>query len=113
MADAYKILFRGDLSNTTTAPAIYTPNTAGAHFAIIKNIVIWNHGANTEIVSLFFDANTANGQWGSTKKLAPTGADGSSMEWDGTFSLANTDTIYANTTDSTAVSIVISGDEVS
>src|ERR1051326_4049324 len=111
MADTYKILYRNDLPNTAAPAALYSPGTG--KMGIIKNIRLTNHGANTETVKFFINGTNANNQIDDGMTLAPSGSDGSSMEWDGTMALANTDAIYANTTDSTAVACVISGDEVS
>jgi hypothetical protein len=111
MADTYKILYGALLGNAATPASVYSPGLAKQ--AIIKNITVHNTGANTEIVQFYINGQTQAFQWGPDITLAPDGSDGHASEWDGTLPLANTDTLYANSTDSSAVGCFVSGDEIS
>jgi hypothetical protein len=108
--DTYKVLYQNDLPNTASPSALYTPGSG--KMGIIKNIKLYNHGANSETVRWFINGTNANNRFANLT-LTAAGSDGSQMEWDGTIALNNADAIYANTTDSTAVACIITGDEVS
>jgi|SRR5579872_470859 len=110
MADTYKVLFQGQLG-TGAAGTIYTPGVG--KMGIIKNMMIKNVGANTETVTFFLNGTSTAAQFGENLILSPTGSDGSSAEWDGTLALANGDILRANSTDATAVTLLVTGDEIS
>jgi hypothetical protein len=106
--DTYKVLYTGQLA--AAAASLYTPGTGKQ--AIVKNITLQNLGANTETVTLYINGTAVSNKW-SILALSPTGTDGASAEWDGTISLANTDSIQGFATDATAVTCIFSGDEIS
>ncbi len=109
MADTYKILSTSQLPSA--AANAYTPGTG--KMAIIKNITLVNQGANTETVVLYVNGTDTAHQWGTSLVLSATGSDGASAEWDGTLPLNNADFFAAKSTDATAVTMIVSGDEIS
>ncbi len=109
MADAYKVLYVNQLP--IAAANLYAPGALKS--GIIKNIAIVNQGANTETVTLYLNGIDAAHEWAALV-LAPLNSDGNQSEWDGTLPLGPTDFIAGKSSpDATAVTVIITGDEIS
>jgi hypothetical protein len=106
MADAYKVLYQGQLPNAAATLA----TVGGAKSWIVKHIDIVNTTSGDLTWQLFRNGTTA------PFAITPSGwtvpANGK-VEWDGTMALAAAETIAGVAQAAASVNCIICGDEVS
>jgi len=106
MADAYKVLYQGQLPNSATAIA----TVGGGKSWIVKHISIVNTTAAAVTFSLYRNGLTDATRWLPEAVSVPAKG---FAEWDGCECLAAGETIGAIASAATSLTCTISGDEVS
>ncbi len=106
MADAYKTLYRGQLSNSVGT--LYT--VPGATAAIIKHISVVNNDSSDRTFALYRNGTAAANIMTPPAINVPAGG---MAEWDGTDALEAAGTISGIGSVASMLTCIISGDEVS
>jgi hypothetical protein len=106
VAESYRILDQRQAA--TSATVHYT--VPAATQAIVKHVTAVNaHATLASTISFFVNGTAATNRWTQAVSLAP----GESQVFDGTLALATGGTIYAQASVAAAITVTISGAEVS
>lgn len=106
MADAYKVLYQGQLGASVATLA----TVGGGKSWIVKHIAVVNNDTSNRTFGLYRQGTAAANVITPPNMVVPAGG---CCEWDGTMALAASETIAGGASVASQLTVTICGDEVS
>lgn len=104
VTDAYKVVYRGQLS--ASVGSLYTPSTGKG--AVLTHWKATNNDSVARTFTLYINGTTNAHVWWKSVALGP----GESAEWDGVMPLNSSDELHGVASAASQVTLIVGGDEV-